>query len=263
MVASVSFREHPVVDDIAVRRIGTRDLYAALREGWADFTAMRGEILLIAALYPAVGLLAAAMASDRDLLPLLFPLVAGLTLLGPAVASGFYELARRRERGDDPGWRHFLDVVRSPSIVSIGALTVVLLAAFLLWLSAAWSIYAATLGPEAPASAGSFVRDLFGTAEGWRLIVLGNLAGLAFAAFVLAFSVVSFPMLVDRRVSAISAVQTSFRATRRNPGAVGLWGLIVAGLLAIGSIPLFVGLIVVLPWLGYSTWHLYRRLVED
>jgi uncharacterized membrane protein len=255
-------REHPVVHDVKIRKIRPRDLRAALAEGWADFTDKRGDILFIGVVYPIVGLLASAVALDRNLLPILYPLAAGLTILGPAVASGFYELARRRECGDDPTWRHFLDVVRSDSIVSFGALTVLLLAIFTIWLLTAEEIYAATLGPEPPASVGTFIRDLFTTEEGLQLILFGNLAGLLFAVLTLTISVVSFPMIVDRHVSAITALETSVRAVWRNPGTMLLWGLIVAALLFIGSIPLFVGLMVVLPLLGYATWHLYRHTVE-
>lgn len=260
MVASIG-REH-AVDDVKIRQINPRDLRAALSEAWSDFADKRGDILFIAVVYPAVMLIASAAALNQNLIPIVFPVLAGLTLLGPAVASGFYEIARRRECGDDPSWRHFLDVVRSDAIVSLVELTALLLVIFILWLWAAWEIYAATLGPEPPSSIAAFVSDLFTTREGWQLILFGNLAGFLFAVVTLAISVVSFPMIVDRHVSAATALETSVRAVWRNPGTMMLWGLIVAALLFIGSIPAFVGLMVVLPLLGYATWHLYRHTIE-
>jgi uncharacterized membrane protein len=48
----------------------------------------------------------------------------------------------------------------------------------------------------------------------------------------------------------------------KNPLPMAVWGLIVAVLLVIGSLPIFVGLAVILPVLGHATWHLYRRAVE-
>ena len=66
----------------------------------------------------------------------------------------------------------------------------------------------------------------------------------------------------DRDVGAGIAVQTSIRAVLTNPATMALWGLIVAALLVIGSLPLFVGLAVAMPVLGHSTWHLYRKVVE-
>jgi len=74
--------------------------------------------------------------------------------------------------------------------------------------------------------------------------------------------VVSFPLLVDRPVDVGSAVATSIRAARQNPVEIGTWGLYIAIILALGCIPLFVGLAVALPVLGYASWHLYTRLVE-
>lgn len=260
MVATIG-REH-AAHHVKIRRIHPQDLRAALAEGWSDFADKRGDILFILVMYPAVMLIASAAALNQNLIPIVFPVLAGLTLLGPAVASGFYEIARRRECGDDPSWRHFLDVVRSDAIVPLAELTTLLVGIFILWLWAAWEIYAATLGPEPPSSIAAFVNDLFTTREGWQLILFGNLAGFLFAVVTLAISVVSFPMVVDRHVSAATALEASVRAVWQNPGTMMLWGLIVAALLFIGSIPAFVGLMVVLPLLGYATWHLYRHTVE-
>jgi uncharacterized membrane protein len=258
---------------IPVRKITHADADAALREGWADFMAMRGDLIFIGLLYPLIGVIAATAIAGGPLLPLLFPLVAGIGLLGPLAAIGFYEMARRREAGLGSNWRHFLDVAKRPSAEDIAAVAGLLLAIFALWLIAAAAIYVLLWGwwnPPwlsafvwyEPHSIGEFVTRLFTTPEGWALIIVGNLVGLAFAALVVATSVVSLPMLVDCDIGAAEAVSTSWRAARANPGVLFRWGVIVAALLVIGSIPLFIGLAVVLPWLGYATWHLYTRLVD-
>jgi uncharacterized membrane protein len=72
---------------------------------------------------------------------------------------------------------------------------------------------------------------------------------------------VSFPLSVDKVISPFTAVATSIEAVRANPKTIALWGLRVVALLILGSIPAFVGLAVVLPVLGYASWHLYTRLV--
>jgi uncharacterized membrane protein len=79
---------------------------------------------------------------------------------------------------------------------------------------------------------------------------------------VLCISVVSFPLMLDRHATVIDAIRTSLGAVLKNPIAMAAWGLIVALLLAVGALPFFVGLAVVLPVLGHATWHLYRKLVE-
>ncbi len=129
------------------------------------------------------------------------------------------------------------------------------------WLGAAQAIYVEIFGGAAPTSIADFVRQVFTTAEGWTLMVVGSGVGFFFAAMVFSVSVVSFPMLLDRDVSAVTAVLTSVRAVRANPITMAIWGFIVAGALLIGSLPLFVGLAVVLPVLGHATWHLYRKVV--
>lgn len=245
-----------------VRRITTADLDWALREGWSDFQDKRGDLIFVALLYPAIGLIAAAFALNDAALPLIFPFAAGLSIFGPAAASGFYELARRREAGLESSWRHFFDPMRGKQGSTILMLTIGLGVLFLIWLGTAYAIYAVTMGPDFPTGVSSFIERVFTTTEGWTLIVLGNLAGAVFAVITLMTTLVSFPMAVDRDVDPGHAVQTSLRAVAANPGIVAGWGLRVAVLLVLGAIPAFVGLAVVLPVLGYATWHLYTRMVE-
>lgn len=245
-----------------VRRIDTSDLRLALRQGWDDFLAMRGDLIFLGLIYPLVGLVAAGVTLGGSLLPLFFPIAAGLSLLGPITAIGFYELARRREAGLVSNWSHFFDVRRRPSADGLATVAALLLLIFALWVGSAGVLYLLFWGAELPASIGAFITRLFTTPEGWGLVVVGNLVGLGFAALVLAVSVVSLPLLVDCDMDAREAVNISLAAFRENKGVILRWGLIVAALLVAGSIPLFVGLAVVLPWLGYATWHLYTRLVD-
>ena len=250
------------LDRIHIRDIGMNDLKWALVAGWDDFWEKRGDVLMLGFLYPVVGLLLVVLAMGYALVPVLFPLAAGLTLVGPAVAAGFYELARRREHGLDARWRHFFDPFIDDRFSSIGSLAMMLALVFVLWLGVAWTIYDATLGKLGPDSIETFMALLFSTTEGWTMILVGNLVGLIFAAGVLSVSVVSFPMMVDQHIDMGTAVETSLRVAAQNPLTVTKWGLIVAALLLVGSIPVFVGLAVILPWLGYATWHLYTRAVN-
>jgi uncharacterized membrane protein len=136
------------------------------------------------------------------------------------------------------------------------------MAIFLTWLVTAQLIYSATFGGVTPVSLGGFVADILTTQQGWTLIVVGNAVGFLFALVAFTISVVSFPLLLDRDVGFAAAVATSARAVVANPFTMALWGLIVAAALAIGSLPLLIGLAVVMPVLGHSTWHLYRKVVE-
>jgi uncharacterized membrane protein len=242
-----------------VRRIELGDLNVALRRGWADFLEIPTQLVFLCVLYPLIGLVAATLAAGGNAMHLFYPMAAGFALVGPLAALGLYEISRRREQGLEASWVNVFDVLRSPAIGSIFALGVALLAIFMAWLWVADWIYAATLG-SVPWT--DFWTALTGTPEGMRMILIGNLVGFLFAAVVLVLTAVSVPMLLDRNVGVARAVATSVRAFKVNPVPMCAWGLIVAVLLLIGSIPLFVGLAVVLPVLGHATWHLYRLLVK-
>jgi uncharacterized membrane protein len=246
----------------AVRRIEVADLRDVLARGLGDFAAYRTDVLFLCIIYPVAGLVLAWLAFGYDLLPLLFPLASGFALIGPVAAVGLYEMSRRREQGAAITWADAFGVVQAPAFGAVVVLGLVLLAIFLLWLAAAWGIYLATLGPEPPASVGSFLRDVFTTGAGWTLIVVGVGVGFLFAVLVLMISVVSFPLLLDRGDAGLyAAVATSIHAVVTNPVPMAAWGLIVAGGLVIGSLPALLGLVIVMPVLGHATWHLYRKLV--
>ena len=254
-------REGRDVAPPAVRRIEVTDLKDVLAKGFSDFGAYRTDVIFLCLIYPVVGLVLARAAFGEDMLPLLFPLASGFALVGPVAAVGLYEMSRRREQGDDITWADAFGVVGSPSFGAIVILGLILGAIFLVWMVVAHAIYNMTLGPDSPASIEAFIRDVLTTAAGWTMIAVGVGVGFLFAVLVLAISVVSFPLLLDRGVGLGTAIRTSVRAVMMNPVPMAAWGLIVAGGLVLGSIPVFVGLIVVMPVLGHATWHLYRKVV--
>ncbi len=247
--------------DLTIRRIAFADLKDALVKGVKDFNAMPTHAMFLCLIYPVVGLLLARLAFGYSVLPLLYPLMTGFALVGPLAALGLYELSRRREAGLETSASHALDVVQSSSIGGIIALGLLLMGIFALWIAIANAIYIADFGYAPPASVGAFVHDVLTTSAGWNLIIVGNGIGFLFAVLVLSISAVSFPLLLDRDVGAAVALLTSVRAVIKNPAVMALWGLIVAALLLLGSLPLFIGLTVVMPILGHATWHLYRKLV--
>jgi uncharacterized membrane protein len=245
-----------------IRHITTADVWDALIKGWDDFCAMPSHAIFLCVIYPIVGAGLAALTLGYEVLPLLFPLAAGFALLGPIAAIGLYELSRRREAGMEVSATDAFQVFSSPSIGAIVALGILLTAIFLIWVASANAIYVAHFGYGSPESIGQFLHDVFMTPAGRSMIVIGNGVGFLFALAVLTISVVSFPLLLDRDAGAAGALLTSVRAVLANPVPMMVWGLIVAALLALGSLPLFLGLPLVLPVLGHATWHLYRKTVE-
>jgi uncharacterized membrane protein len=245
-----------------IRKIGLSDLHEALRLGWEDFKAVPSHAIILCVIYPVLGLVLFRMVLGYSVLPLLFPLAAGFTLIGPFAALGLYELSRRRERGEEAAAWDAMHVLRAPSFGAMLELGTLLLVLFIVWIAAADAIYIAAFGNTPAASIPDFASRVLTTPQGWLLIIVGCGVGLLFAVVALCVSVVSFPLMLDRHATAIDAIRTSLQAVRKNPVAMAAWGLIVAALLVIGSLPFFVGLAVVLPLLGHATWHLYRKVVE-
>jgi uncharacterized membrane protein len=251
-----------VATGFVVRKIDLSDLGDALRLGWEDFKAIPTHAVVLCLIYPVLGLVLFRMVLGHSLLPLLFPLAAGFTLIGPFAGLGLYELSRRRERGEEPSAMDAMHVLRAPSFGAILGLGMFLLVLFGTWIAAADVIYIATFGYAPAASIPDFATRVLTTPEGWTLIIVGCGVGFLFAVAALCISVVSFPLMLDRHATAIDAIRTSLRAVRMNPFPMAVWGLIVAVLLAVGSLPFLVGLCVVLPVLGHASWHLYRKVVE-
>jgi uncharacterized membrane protein len=243
------------------RNLTTGDLTTALRKGWDDLAAMRSDVLFACMLYPAMGAVLLALASQGDLTHLLFPVLSGFALVGPVAALGLYELSRRREAGLPVSWAAMFDVLHSPRFPRILMLSLFNGVIFMAWLLLADAIHAATLGPDRVQGIGALLGEAVSTPAGWVMIVVGTGVGFLLALVVLAVSVISFPLLLDRDVTLPVAVLTSVQVARENPAVIATWGLIVAGGLVLGILPLLLGLVVVLPVLGHATWHLYRRAV--
>ena len=246
----------------AVRRITVRDLFQSLRKGLGDFWSKPSHIFFLGLIYPLAGLFIGNLVLDYEVIPLLFPLIAGLTLVGPFVAIGLYDISRRREAGLDPSWLDALAILHTPARGAIVELGLCLMVTYFAWLVTAMLLYRWTFPHGSATTAVGFIVDLVATRPGWTLIVVGNSLGFVFATIVLMTSVVSFPLLIDRKVSLGCAIATSFRAVIANPGPMAFWGAIVAAGMVVGALTLFVGLAVIMPVLGHATWHLYRSVVE-
>jgi uncharacterized membrane protein len=254
-MAGVSGRTDPVV-----RRISAGDIAEALGQGLRDFRAAPQWGLAFGALYALGGLAIVLCVSAFGAVYLAYPLAAGFALVGPFVAIGLYEVSRRLEARQPVTvaalWRCMT------GRAEIGWMAFVTLFIFIIWMYQVRLWIALLLGVNASfSSLQHFVATLFSTSEGLLFLAIGNVVGAILSLVLFSLTVVSFPLLLDREVDFVTAMITSVRAVVTSPGPMIGWAAVIVLTLIVSVLPSFLGLLVALPVLGHTTWHLYRRIV--
>jgi uncharacterized membrane protein len=254
-MTSVSGKVDPVV-----RRITPADIAEALALGLRDFQAMPLYGLLFGALYAGGGIAILLCLTAFGLVYLAYPLAAGFALIGPFVAIGLYEMSREREAGQKPSLYRIWSTVISRG--EIGWMAFVTLFVFVIWMYQVRLLIALLIGLNASfSSMQEFLTVVLTTNEGLVFLAIGNAVGAALSLILFSLTVVSFPLLLDRDVDFVTAMITSVRAVVTSPLPMIGWAAIIVVLLIVSALPYFLGLVVTLPVLGHTTWHLYRRLV--
>ncbi len=255
-MSSISGKLDPVV-----RPITAADVIDALGKGIRDFQALPLYGLIVGALYAAGGVLIVFCATGLGMTYLAYPLAAGFALIGPFAALALYEVSRRREQGEVPTWSGIWHAIRTRG--ELGWMAFVTLFVFVMWMYQVRFLMALFLGLHASFSnLHEFINVILTTNEGLAFLVVGNVEGAVLSLVLFSLTVVSFPLLLDRDVDFVTAMITSVRAVVTSPVPMIGWGLIIVVLLIVSALPLFLGLLVTLPVLGHTTWHLYRRIVE-
>ena len=247
--------------DPVVRPIGIGDITEALAQGLRDFQAAPAYGLFFGAVYAAGGLLIVACASVLGMSYLAYPMAAGFALIGPFVAVGLYEVSRRRERGEPLRFGEVLGVIVAQGRRELGWMAFVTLFVFVIWMYQVRLLLALFLGFRSFASLQEFITMVTTTPDGVMFLLVGNVIGALLALILFSLTVVSFPLLLERDVDFITAMITSVRAVTTSPLPMIGWAAVIVALLIIAALPFFLGLLVVLPVLGHTTWHLYRRIV--
>ncbi|WP_068116677.1 DUF2189 domain-containing protein [Tropicimonas marinistellae] len=240
--------------DIAI--LDRSDLRHALSMGWKDFRRAPGFGLVFSAVYVLGGLILAFVSggfvSQTVILALGFPLIA------PFAAVGLYETSRRIEEGRPLDLYQIFGVIwreKDRQIPWIGAIIVIY---FLFYTFLAHMIFALFMGLSVMTNVTSSL-EAFLTPNGLTMIAVELAVGAVLGFILFALVVFSLPLLVDKEIDFMTAMLLSFEAVRENVGIMLLWAILIAVLVVLAMLPLFLGLLVVLPVLGHATWHLYRR----
>ena len=231
-----------------------------LARGWQDLRRCPGPALLQGLLLALAGALIFAIARQRFWL--LAGAFSGFLLVAPVLATGFYAISRAIERGQPPGWHTVLQAWR-PQGARGGRL--ILFGLLLAFAGTGWVLTSASLITAFGAGRIDTPADFL------RLVVLDEQSllfeawlglGALLAAPVFASSVIAIPLLLDREISILGAVFTSWRVVMEHPAPVALWALLIMSLTLIGMATAMLGLVLVLPLLGHASWHAYRDLVR-
>jgi len=246
------------------RGLPVLEAFRWLRAGWSDFW-IRPAFSLAYGI--GVFLLSAAfvwtlVAFGRDYI--LFPALAGFMIVAPFLAIGLYEKSRAIEEGRQIDFGSML-IVRPRAGAQVFFTGLLLCLLMLLWMRTAVLFYALFFGVRPFPGLDHIAGMLFGTAYGWTMLIVGTAIGGVFAAFAFAISVFSVPMLLDRRVDALTAMGASMKLVWNNTGPMIAWGAILLLLFAVCVATGLIGMIVIFPVLGHATWHAYRAvaLPED
>jgi len=242
-----------IADDLA-----WSDLTAALGAGWRDFVAMPRFGMFFGGVYVLAGLAIGWFTVTGGELTWLIPAIAGFPLVAPFVAVGLYEASRRRAAGEALSWRAVLGALKGHDDDQILSMGVIVFVAFSFWMIVAHAIFAVFM---AESGMGHDPIAAFLTPPGLAMLAVGSAVGglMAFAFY--AMTVISLPLLVERKVDFLTAIFTSLSVVRRNFAVMLGWAAVIAALLFVAMLPGFLGLIVALPVLGHATWHLYVRAV--
>jgi uncharacterized membrane protein len=221
-----------------------------LMAGWVDFCKAKKVSLLYGIFVFLVSALVAWFAWELGGYVLLFSALSGFVFVAPMLAFGLYSVSRQLCEGRTPNLSSTFRAIKRPLGNSL-TFTIVLLVIFLLWVRA-----------------GMMVQVFFpmgGTPE-WdhilTFLAIGSSVGAIFATFSFMASVFSLPMLANRDIDVITAVISSINGALRNKVAMLVWAFLICSLTLVGFLTAGVGLIVIIPWLAYATWHGYRAALD-
>lgn len=255
-------KQPSVAVELAVDRVPFDAPWGWLAAGWRDVWSAPRVSLAYGAFFAALssGLTLTLFAGGLEALVL--SLGGGFLLIGPIAAIGLYETSRLLDEGRAVTLREVVGAsMRRPG--QLGFFGAILAFAYYVWLQLAFLLLMLFMGGRPVPPASEFVPMLLFTPHGLGLLVSGTLVGGVIALIVFAISAVSVPLLMTRRIDAVTAMATSVAAVRLNPKAMLLWAALIAGFMAIGIATLFVGLVIAFPLVGHATWHAYRDLVRD
>ncbi len=242
-----------------VKEITLDEPWQWLAAGWYDlrqapkFSLSYGLAFVIISYLLTIGLINGAM---FFLIP---PLAAAFFLIAPLLGIGLYGVSRAIERGQKVEFCQAQQAWES-NPAHISAMGIVLMLIMLAWMLAANLIFVLFFHKPVPAWE-DFIPVVFLSGDSPLFLLIGITVGGIIALFTFAISAVTVPLLMDRQIDVMTAMQTSFAAVRLNWRPMMLWASLIAMFVGVGIFTFYLGLLVTMPLVGHATWHAYRDLV--
>lgn len=221
-----------------------------LQAGWRDYWRVPRVSLAYGTFVLGISALMSWLGWQLGGWVLLIAMLTGFVFVAPLLAFGLYSVSRQLDDGRHPTLDGTLRDMRRPfqNAMVFGLL---LLVVFLVWARAASMVHIFMPPDATPGWA-----DLLG------FFAVGSAVGAVFAGFSFAASAFSLPMLANRDVDVVTAVISSIHAVLRNKLTCMAWALTLLLLTAVGVATALLGLVVVIPWLAYASWHAYRDALD-
>ena len=236
------------------------DILDSVDAGIKDFRAAPKYGLFFGGFYALAGILIVALVYWADMPYLAYPLATGFALFAPFAATGLYDVSRRLERGEALSWSAVLGSVKSVSGRELAWMAIVTVFTLIIWLDIAAFLFFGFMGFGGGQS-GNMLQEILTTPRGWAFLAIGNIVGAILAGIVFSYSAVSFPMLYDRNVDFVTAMVSSVKTVLKNPWPMFLWAVIIAFQLGLSLASGFLWLVLAMPVLRHTTWHVYRKAI--
>jgi len=220
-----------------------------LKKGWHDFKRAPVHSVTYGAIFSAIGWLLVNISQTNEsyFLSTLFFI---MLFVGPALAFGLYDISQQLERNHDPSFSHESKKAFSEMghELMLSLMMTVMFMFIVIFASLVTNIFAQTW--QTGVSAAIPLSD---TTFFYITVV--------FACLLFCVNSFALPMILDRDANAGTATSTSLNAVWKNKMVMALWALLTVVLTVVGFATFLVGFLVIVPVLGYASWHAYRETI--